>query len=121
PEFGAAVALACGHGFADPLTVPPALSAFLNQRVDAFSCADWPAGLPVGPPNFTQRLYRYLMTTVALQWKWSGVSWSGLATLFGIVFGLTLGAAYGLFRLAAGPAVSALAVLPLAISAHQLA
>jgi hypothetical protein len=61
------------------------------------------------------------MTVVALKWKWSGVSWSGLAPLFGLVFAVTLCAAYGLFRLTAGPAVSALAVLPLAISAHQLA
>lgn len=120
-EFGAAVSLACGHGFAEPLGPPPALSDFLNRRASAFSCDQWPPGLSVGPPTFLQRLYRYLMTAVAFQWMWSGVSWHTLAPLFGAMFGLTLAASYALFRLAGGPLVATIAVIPLAISSHQLA
>jgi hypothetical protein len=120
PEFGAAVAFACGHGFLNPRGESPALTAFLDRRVDRLSCADLGPALRFVAPNFTQRLYRYLMTAVGLTWKWTGVSWSGLAPLFGLMFACTLCAAYGLFRLAGGPVAGLLGVVPLAVSAHHL-
>jgi hypothetical protein len=120
PEFGAAVAFACGHGFVNPRGDYPAVSAFLSRQRDRISCADLPAGFRGVTPNFTQRLYRYLMLTVGFTWKWTGVSWSGLAPLFGLTFALTLCAAYGLFRLAGGPLAAMLGVVPLAISSHHL-
>src|SRR5439155_9268159 len=98
----------------------PALAAFLARKSDTVSCSDLPPDMRIDPPNFTQKLYRYLMTAVAMEWKWSGVSWSRLTPLFGIVFALTLCAAYGLFRLAGGPFIAALGVIPLAISANHL-
>ena len=119
-QFGAAVALACGHGFVNPVGGGPALDAFLDRKSDTFSCGDLRPQMTAGTPNFTQGLYRYLMTAVALQWKWSGISWSRLPPLFGIVFGTTLCAAYALFRFAGGPLVGLLGVIPLAVSAHGL-
>ena len=120
PEFGAAVMLACGRGFVDPVAPTPALAAFLARKADSVSCGDLPAGMRTGQPNFTQKLYRYLMAAVALEWKWSGVSWSKLTPLFALTFAVTLCIAYALFRLAGGPLVGMLGVAPLAVSAHSL-
>lgn len=119
-EFGAAVSLACGHGFGEPQVVPPSMRAFLALQTDTFNCADLPAGPSTVTPNITQRLYRYLQTAVALQWKWSGVSWSALAPLFGLIFGLTLLGSYALFRLIANRIASVIMCVPLLVSAHQL-
>jgi len=72
---GAAVSLACGHGFVDPGSgVSPALDDFLKVKRDRFSCADLPATFPPRPPDMTQGLYRYLMMTTALVWRISGIS-----------------------------------------------
>jgi hypothetical protein len=120
PEFGAAVAFACGHGFVNPRGDYPALSAFLMRQTDRMSCADLGADFHGVDPNFTQRLYRYLMLAVGVTWKWTGLSWSGLTPLFGLMFALTLCAVYGLFRLAGGPLTATLGVVPLAASAHHL-
>ncbi len=118
-DFGAAVSLACGRGFVDPLPTP-ALSDFLNLRVDAFSCDQLPADRSPGPGSLTQGLYRYLMTAAALRWRWAGITWSGLDPVFGVAFALTLCVAYGLFRLAAGPWLALAAVVAFATSAHHL-
>lgn len=116
-EFGAAVAMACGHGFVDPgYTLTPALYEFLQQKRDRLSCDDLPARIPDNPPNLTQRLYRYLMETVAIVWMVRGVSWGSLWPLFGVLFALTLSAAYGLFRLAARPVLAVVATAALAVS-----
>jgi hypothetical protein len=119
-ELSVAVTSACGRGFVSPAAPIPALGAFLQRRVDAFSCDQLPSDLSPVPLGITQTLYRYLMTAVALQWKWSGVSWRGLAPLFGAMFGVTLSAIYGLFRLAGGRVAAIIGVVPLAISAHHL-
>jgi hypothetical protein len=119
-ELGAAVTLACGRGFVNPAAPIPALWAFLQRKAETFSCDQLPADLSPAPLGITQTLYRYLMMAVALQWRWSGVSWRGLAPLFGVMFGVTLTAIYGLFRLAGGRVVGVLGVVPLAISAHHL-
>src|SRR6266704_748566 len=66
-EFAAAVTLACGHGFVDVSPgVSPALDDFLAVKVDRMSCAALPQALPARAPDFTQRIYRYLLYCVAL-------------------------------------------------------
>src|SRR5438552_15604972 len=66
-DFAAAVALTCGRGFVDVSPgVSPALDDFLAVKVDRMSCAALPTALPARPPDFTQRIYRYLMYCVAL-------------------------------------------------------
>ena len=121
PEFGAAVAFACGHGFVDPgYGFTPALDGFLNLKTDTYSCDDLPASLSPKLPNLTQGLYRYLMTTVAVVWKFRGISWSGLTPLFGLMYGSTLVAAYGLFRLLVGRLSALAATSALAISVIHL-
>ena len=100
-KFGPAVMLACGRGFQDPDTgQTPALAAFLAQRVNAIDCADLPQSIPVSPLDAFQRGSRYLELAVALTWKITGVSWSRLVVLPGILFGAVAALSYGLFRLA---------------------
>ena len=120
-EFGAAVAMACGHGFVDPgKALTPALDDFLHVKRDQLSCSDLPASLSWRRPNLTQGLYRYLMMTTALVWRVAGISWSGLTPLFGALYGLTLAAAYGLFRLIVGRMLAVAATLALMVSAVHL-
>ena len=119
-EFSAAVALACGRGFVDiGYSLTPELDEFLALKRDAIDCATLPAA-PDAPPNLTQGLYRYLMSTVAMVWKVKGVSWSALSPLFGLVYGVTLAAAYGLFRLGMGRVVALAMTFALGISAIHL-
>jgi hypothetical protein len=120
-EFAPAVMLTCGREFARPRVSPPALDDFLALKTDTFSCDQLTPAMTPNGVNVTQGLYRYLMTAVAWQWKWSGISWRALSTLSGIIFAVTLCAAYGLFRLGAGPALACAAVVPLALSTHHLA
>src|SRR5438093_7660385 len=137
PEFGAAVAMACGRGFVNPASArTPGLGRFLARESDTFSCGELPASIgrrgerdaPVSPAsavnddalNVTQRLYRYLMSAVAVTWTLRGISWSGLWPLFGVMFGCTIAAAYGLFRVGIGRPLSIIASLALAMSAIHL-
>ncbi|HVZ23107.1 MAG TPA: hypothetical protein VG871_18670 [Vicinamibacterales bacterium] len=120
-EFAPAVTSACGRGFVNPTAAIPALQAFLHRQTPSFDCARLPAELSPAPLDLPQRLYRYLMDAVALQWRWSGVSWRSLAPLFGVLFGLTLCVLYGLFRIAGGPLAGVIGVVALGVSAHHLA
>jgi hypothetical protein len=120
-DFAAAVALACGLGYVNiPDTSTAALAPFLNASADRVSCAELPAGSPSHNLNITQRLYRYLMWATAAVWKIRGVSWSGLWPLFGLLYGATTAACYGLFRLGMGRALACAASLAMTISALHL-
>ena len=120
-EFGAAIAMACGHGFVNPgYLLTPALDEFLTNRRDRMSCSDLPAVIPPMQLNVTQGLYRYLMVAAALVWRVTGVSWRGLTPLYAAAYGLTLVAAYGLFRLGIGRVMSVAATAAFAVSAVHL-
>src|SRR5437899_5282137 len=74
-ELGAAVAFACGRGFVDPGYAPsPAVTAFLEKKIDHVSCEELPGGVPMRPPNFTQALYRYMTLSVGWTWRLLGLS-----------------------------------------------
>jgi hypothetical protein len=120
-ELGAAVALACGHGFVDPGYEPsPTVAAFLNKKIDRMSCEELPAREPMGAPNFTQRLYRYMTVAVGLSWKLFGISWTRLSALLGLLYALTAVAVYGLFRLATPQAPSVIGAVIMILSPLQL-
>jgi hypothetical protein len=115
-DFGPAVMQACGRGFVTPdaRRIAP-LAAFLDNRVDRFSCADLPADAPrlggSGGPQ-PQLTWAYLMRSVAVVWRVTGISWSGLAPLSGVAFGATVALSYALFRrVAAVPLALAGAVM----------
>ena len=112
-DFGPAVMLACGREFLDPDTQnAPALAAFLLQQTDSLACRDLPSVIPVAAMNAFQRSSRYLEVAVALIWKLTGVSWSRLAILPGLLFGAVATLTYGVLRLAMSRAVALVALLP---------
>jgi hypothetical protein len=121
PEFGAAVAFACGRGFRDPgYHATPGLERFLARKADSFDCAEL-HDITVGDGlNLEQGLYRYLMLAAGLVWRIGGVSWSGLWPLFGVLFTTTILAAYGLFRLGMGVPLAAAGALLLVTSPVHL-
>ncbi|MBI1317343.1 MAG: hypothetical protein GC168_00155 [Candidatus Hydrogenedens sp.] len=142
--FAPAVCVACGMEPANPyFDDVPELSDFLYQRSDTFDCdvlkrpdIRW---IPFDPgdrsfeelqashplrefPGFIwwQHFHWYLLWTVAQCWRVFGVSWEALWPLFGFFYGLTAVAAYGLFRLAARPALSLAYTLLLVFSPLHL-
>lgn len=121
--FGPAAMWACGRGFNNPmLSRAPALTDFLYSRRDCIECGDIPAHIPLAPwdgealstdewalyhphPEYggwlnCQRFHLYLLGGVAVLWWMLGVAWSSLLPLYGLLFGVTGAASYGLFRLA---------------------
>ena len=119
--FEPAVMLACERGFTVAEGRRPAVvDDFLFRRVDRIECEQLPADLVVGTRNVYQYSWFYLMTTVGLAWKVLGVSWSGLAPLFGIVFGIVVVLAYGLFRTAVPWPPALIAATMIAISPLHL-
>jgi hypothetical protein len=121
-EFAAAVALTCGDGFVNVAHgISSALDDFLAVKIDRLSCRDLPPSFPPNVPDFTQRLYRYLLYAVSAVWRLRGVSWSALWPLFGICYGATITLTYGVVRLAVGRVAGAVAASAFMVSAIHLA
>lgn len=112
----------CGHGFENPkVSEVPGLEEFIDYRTDCFDCAAIPSQVPVLPrdtrgmsfeeigayhpqPQFAgflawQRYHLYLVLAVTCCWWLMGVCWSALTPLAALLYGMTVCAAYGLFRL----------------------
>ena len=118
--FAPAVMLVCGKGFLIPTSPVPSLNEFLLEKTDRFSCDQLPPRLAVGTAGLYQRPWRYLMTTVAVAWMVLGISWSGLAPLFGVFFGTTAALTYVAFRLIVGRTAAAVGAAALSVSTLQL-
>src|SRR5262249_22623926 len=73
----------------------------LDKTADRMSCDDLPRTATLGPPNFTQSLYRYMTLAVGVTWRLFGVSWASLSLLLGVLYGATAAVVYALFRLGA--------------------
>lgn len=115
--FEPAVMVACGHGFVSAVQTPPALDDFLRQRIDAFDCAQLPEDAALKPSSSVyQYAWFYLMWMVALFWMIAGVSWSGLAPLFGVLFATVIVLAYVIFRLAVPAWIASAAAAALTVS-----
>lgn len=118
-ELGPAVMVACGAGFVQPLETAP-LQEFLFRTSDRISCdavdrrgATHPALFALGE--------RYAIHAAGLALRIGGLSWQTLDAYQGLLFGLTMGLAYGVFRLVAGPALAALGTVALVWSDQVLA
>ena len=120
-EFAPAVMFACGRGLRNPdAQTASAIRGFLAEQRDGVTCADLPP--PTGTVGLDpfQRACLYLELTVALIWKITGVSWSRLAILHGILFGLVSALSYGLFRLGLTKLFSLLGSVPVFMSTSSL-
>jgi hypothetical protein len=118
--FEPAVMIACRKGFVVAQPQIPAMTAFLAQQVDRFSCDAIPSGAILGAPGWSQEAWRYLMFMVGWAWRVLGVSWSGLGPLFALLFAVTIGALYAVFRLGMSPWLAALCALGLSVSRLNL-
>jgi hypothetical protein len=96
--FEPALMTACGRGFQVAVEQPVAVQRFLSLADDRFSCASLPPALVMRTDRPEQGAWLYLMLMVAAAWKILGISWTGLAPLFGLLFGLTCAWAYVIFR-----------------------
>jgi hypothetical protein len=117
--FAAAVSLACGQGYVDRVPYSRALQRFLDSETDSVPCSELSSS--AGPDTTFMRLYRYLMSAAAVVWMLRGrVAWSALWPLHGLLYGLTIVAAYSLFRafISIRPIAVAAAVALLASSVH---
>ena len=113
-DLAPAVMEACGRGFVRPLVFAqiPGLGDFLTLKQPSFSCDQIPEKFEQGALNKFQAGSRYLMGSVAMNWRFTGVSWAALLPLYALFFGLSSAAAYGVFRLGMGkPLAAILAIL----------
>jgi hypothetical protein len=114
--FEPAVMVACGRGFG--VTVPqlPAMGRFLREETNTFDCHDIPSNATLVRDGLYQGSARYLMTAVGWTWRSVGVSWRRLGPLAGWLFGVTVAAAYGIFRLGMGRVLAVLSAWALSLS-----
>ena len=120
-ELAPAVMSACDRGYVNPdLNALPELKRFLDLELNAFACGTLPTEVATVPLSNMQRAFQYQEFAIASTWRWAGVSWTGLAVLCGVLFGITTVAAYGLFRTAAGRTLAILGSVALVGSTLQL-
>lgn len=118
--FEPAVMVACGHGFTRVPQRPQPLDDFLNLRTSAFACHSLPSDVAPTTSGLYQSAWYYLLLAVGATWAVFGVSWSSLGPLFGVLFGLTTGLAYVLFRLGMGRTLALLCTAAFAVSTSHL-
>jgi hypothetical protein len=112
---------ACDRGYVNPdLATVPELKRFLDLELDTFACGSLPTEVATLPLSPMQRAFQYQEFAIASTWRWSGVSWTGLASLCGLLFAITSVAAYGLFRTVAGRLLATAGAVALIGSTLQL-
>lgn len=118
--FEPAVMVACGKGFVISEQQPKVLEDFLWRRRDRLSCAELPADLKLGRDGLYQEAWTYLQYTVGWAWRVIGISWSGMAPLFGVFFGTVVALAYGILRLGMGRLLAMIGAFGIAVSPLHL-
>src|SRR6185312_13634984 len=115
-----AVMLACGKGFVVAQPQIPAMTRFLQEQAAEFDCRDIPENAKLGTDGLYQGSARYIMTAVGLTWRYTGVSWRRIGPVAGMLFGITIAAAYGIFRLGMGRVLSIMLAWFLSLSTLHL-
>lgn len=114
-SYGPSVMLACGRGFVNPQAAQvPELAAFLQPDlhrdgpplIDRFDCALLPEDIATVPFTGIHKRTWHLFYVAGWVWRVFGVAWSSLTPLYGVLFGLSAIAAYGIFRLLLHPAIA---------------
>ncbi len=91
--------IAAGRGpFMPDIAAVPGLSDFLEHKTAAFDPASLPREIPAARDSAAE-YHVYLGWTVAVIWRFLGVSWRVLEPFLALGLGLTAVCAYGLFRL----------------------
>ncbi|HKF67186.1 MAG TPA: hypothetical protein VKB36_11665, partial [Vicinamibacterales bacterium] len=114
--FEPGVMIACGKGFVVSDPQVPAIGRFLREQTTTFNCNDIPPEAILMRAGGFPATARYLMTAVGWAWRMAGVSWRKLGPLVGLLFGVTVAAAYGIFRLGMGRVLAVLCTWALSLS-----
>jgi hypothetical protein len=97
-EFGPAVMIAAGRGFVAPVVHKGSpLDDFLHRRRATLSLGEIGVVSTRGP-NLFQNATRYLMSAVGWWWRVAGISWRAVWAVTALMYGLTIVAAYAIFR-----------------------
>jgi len=128
-SYGPSVMLACGRGFVNPMAAEvPELVAFLQPDqhrdgpplIDRFDCALLPEEMSTVPFTGIHKRTWHMFFVVGWIWRFLGVAWSSLTPLYGLLYGLSAVAAYGLFRLLLNPPIALFCAALFLISPIQL-
>ncbi len=103
--FEPAVNFACGKGFAIYNTPNESLYQFLHLETNHFDCKKLPQ-YPAEVSQFVQKSWFYLLGSVGLIWKLTGVSWTSVDGFVAVLFAITITLCYGIFRLGMGPVLA---------------
>lgn len=118
--FTPAVLQACGHGFVNIAGTSASLTDFLALKQAVFRCEQLPSVLNIIKLDNFQIAEHYLMSTVALIWRWFGITWGHALWLNMILYGLTVSGAYCVFRLGMQRILSVMATLLILFSSFHL-
>lgn len=119
-EFGPAVMVAAGQGFVNPEAVRGGpLEAFLMGGATTLE-PNTPDVARLLVPDQFQNAHRYLLTTVGLWWRVTGISWDRLAEIAGAAHLVAVLSVFALVRLFVPMAPAAIAAAWLASSPLQL-
>jgi hypothetical protein len=118
--FEPAVMIACGKGFVVSEPQAPAVGRFLRGQTTTLNCNEIPPDTTLVKAGGFQATARYLMLAVGWTWRDVGLSFRRLGPLAGLLFGLTVTAAYGIFRLGMGRVLAVLCALGLSLSPLHL-
>jgi hypothetical protein len=118
--FEPSVMVACGKGFGITYQQSKPVEDFVQRRRDALDCAELPGDVAIDNRFFYQAAWTYLLYTVGLFWRVFGISWSGMAPLFGVFFAATTTLAFAIFRLGMGRVLAVIGSLVIAVSAMHL-
>jgi hypothetical protein len=110
-ELAPALMVACGSGFVQPVETPQ-LQEFLSRSRDRISCSEIERQ-GATPPGLFAVGERYAIYAAGLALRAGGLSWRTLDAYQGVLFGLTMGMAYVILRLVAGPALATLGAVAL--------
>ena len=111
PEFGPAINVALGRGFAPfseaELTRNPGIEDFLRGRADAIGHLDLDAEVSPAGLNQFQRAERYMMIALGWTWRVVGISHPALFVPWCVTVGLTVLTAFMFARTCLGRAAAA--------------
>jgi len=130
PNLACAVMVATGRGFVVPsegdsasaqYPGAPELSRFLRQERTHLSPDQIPEDLPTCKPFIDwEYRHRYLLYTAGLLWRVFGISWHVITAFRIALFGMLVGAVYGLMRLGMGRFWSTAMTLAMAFNLNIL-
>jgi hypothetical protein len=122
-----ALLFACGRGLTNAseladTTAPPgrAVTTFLVRASERFDCSTLPPSIETAGLTSFQSASRYLLFAVGSTWRLAGISWTALAPIFGLMFGVVTAGAYLLFRFAANRPIAVVATTVFASAGSQI-